>query len=51
MGRYLRLEDIKLRPRVETPKPIKSLKYYCAMCERYHWIYSNIGNEHRGYKT
>jgi len=41
-------------PEIVNPDNIKGpqakpLRYYCSKCECYHWIYSNIGNEHRDY--
>lgn len=50
MARYLRLEDIKLKPKEPGKIQIKSLRYFCGKCARYHWVSSNIGNDHKDYK-
>ena len=51
MSRYLRLEDFKLLPKEPVPlPPQKPNRYFCEKCNRYHLIYSNIGNDHREYK-
>lgn len=53
MGKHLRLEDFKLKPRIPTSIPLAKHKhtYYCEQCKRYHYIYSNIGNAHRDYRV
>ncbi len=52
MARYFRLEDIKMKPKEPVPIPPQKRKetYFCGKCERYHYIYSDIGNDHRDYK-
>ena len=51
MARYFRLDDIKLKPKEPIIYPSKPNRYFCILCDRYHLIYSNIGNEHRDYKV
>lgn len=32
------------------PEPVKKPnKFFCWKCYKYHFIYSNIGNDHKGY--
>lgn len=52
MARFLRLDDIRLKPRVSTPipPPKREHTFYCEQCEKYHYEYSNVGNDHRDYK-
>ena len=52
MARSLRLDDIKMKPRIPEPipPPKHKLTYFCLLCNKYHYIYSNIGNDHRDYK-
>ena len=55
MARSFRLEDaMPLLTEIERghqpldlPPPKRKLTYFCGRCQRYHYIYSNIGNEHR----
>ena len=58
MARYFRLEDAMplLRTIEAANKDLvkveqKALRYHCEKCQRYHWVYSNIGNEHRDYRV
>mgnify|MGYP001600034643 CR=1 FL=1 len=60
MARYFRLEDaMPLLSDIERaskgilpalPEP-RTNKFYCSRCESYHYIYSNIGNDHRDFKA
>ena len=60
MARYFSLKDaMPLLIKIECaskgilpalPAP-RTNKYYCSRCESYHYIYSNIGNDHRDFKA
>lgn len=50
MGRPWRLEEFT--PRLPQPIPPKKHKdtYFCEKCWRWHYIYSDIGNDHKDFR-
>lgn len=47
---YLRLNNLESRPK-ELPSILcESHIYFCEKCQRYHWVYSDTGDEHKDYK-
>ena len=51
MARYLRLDDFKLGQPEPTPELKLKDTYYCYKCQKYHKIYSQLGNDHKDYKN
>jgi len=47
MGRPWRLEEFAPKMPVPVPKKRRANTRYCIRCNRYHYIYSEIGNEHK----